>query len=368
MCTGTERRIQLPVSRGRAPGKNRIHPAEAAEQRDRAQQLPATNVLKARPSRTGAEGKGTVQEPEARRIEPELHDERMRLVRDEADIAQGRYGDLFDCAPVGYLTLGRDGSIRSVNLAGATLLGSDRSRLLDRRFGSLVAGEARSVFSHFLGKVFTGPTRELCELPLLNEGGLPRFVQMEAVADASGQMCHAAIMDIHESALAMKRLVDALFDFSRIAQVEMRREALDLSAMAKAVVLALKLAKPESRVAFRVAEGITGNGDAGLCRIVMDILIGNAWQHTADGAGTVIEFGMTELGGKPVFFVCDNGPGFDMARAGQIFVPFQRIPGADAPSLGCGMAIVKRIVKRHGGRVWAESGPGEGATFFYTLE
>ena len=173
---------------------------------------------------------------------------------------------------------------------------------------------------------------------------------------------------ISANTLRMERLIASLLVFSRAARVEICRETLDLSAMAQEVFADLKLAEPENRVEFRVAEGITGQGDADLCRIVLDNLVGNAWKCSDNRAGTVIEFGMTELGGKPVYFVCDNGPGFDMAHAGKIFAPFQRIPGMNASGHGIGLATVKRIVKRHGGRVWAESSPGEGATFFYTLE
>lgn len=166
----------------------------------------------------------------------------------------------------------------------------------------------------------------------------------------------------------MNGLIVSLLDFSRVARVKIRRETFDLSAMAKAVAAELRKAKPENRVTFLIGEGLTGKGDAGLCRIVLENLMGNAWKHTVNRAGAVIELGMTELGGKPVCFICDNGPGFDMAGAGKLFMPFQQLPGTDDRGHGIGLATVKRIVQRHGGRVWAESSPGEGATFFYTLE
>ena len=173
---------------------------------------------------------------------------------------------------------------------------------------------------------------------------------------------------ITEATLRLKLLIASLLDFSHVTRVELRRENVDLSAMAGAVAGELKQGDPESRVRFLIPAGLRVQGDASLCRIVLNNLIGNAWKHAISRAELVIEFGMTELGGKPVCFVCDNGPGFDMADAGKLFAPFQRIPGTDAQGHGVGLATVKRIVKRHGGRVWAESRPGEGATFFFTLE
>jgi len=134
------------------------------------------------------------------------------------------------------------------------------------------------------------------------------------------------------------------------------------------VAAELALAEPERRVTFRIGEGITGNGDAGLWRIVLDNLIGNAWKYTGKREEKLIEFGMTEVDGKPACFVRDNGPGFDMVLADKLFMPFQRISGTEVEGHGIGLATVERIVRRHGGKVWAESEPGKGATFFFTLE
>jgi light-regulated signal transduction histidine kinase (bacteriophytochrome) len=159
-----------------------------------------------------------------------------------------------------------------------------------------------------------------------------------------------------------------LLELTRATRDDMLREPLDLSAMAHAVAADLESVRPESRATFLISERVTANGDAELCRIVLDNLMDNAWKHSVSQVEMVIEFGMTELAGKPVYFVSDNGPCLDMAQAGKLFVPFQRIPGRDAEWQGTSLASVKRIVKRHGGRVWVESSPGEGETFFFTLE
>jgi signal transduction histidine kinase len=173
---------------------------------------------------------------------------------------------------------------------------------------------------------------------------------------------------IYDATLRMKALISSQLDFARLTRVALRRERIDLSEMAKQVAAELRLTEPQRLVTFRVARGVTVNGDPGLCRSVLDNLIGNAWKYSSGREKTVIEFGVRRLGGKPVCFVRDNGPGFDMAWAVQLFVPFQRIPGTAVEGHGIGMATVDKIIRRHGGRVWAESKPGGGASFYFTLE
>jgi PAS domain S-box-containing protein len=209
-------------------------------------------------------------------------------------------------------------------------------------------------------------SHDLCT-PLASITGFSQ-VLLTLCEDQLDEKAKGYLQGVSDGTLRMKWLIASLLDFSRVARVGLRRETVDLSAVAHAVAGELKQTQPEGRGRFVIADGVTVNGDAGLCRVVLDNLIGNAWKHSARGADTVIEFGRTELGGKPVFFVCDNGPGFDVAHAGQLFMPFQRIPGTEPQGHGIGLSTVKRIVQRHGGRVWAESSPGEGATFFFTLE
>ena len=512
-----------------------------------------------------------LHELQVHQIELEMQNEELLQARDEAEAALGKYTDLYDFAPVGYFTLDREGIIRSLNLTGAALLGVERSRLIDRRFGLFVAVETGPVFTAFLGKVFTSPVKEECEVMLLKEGNSPHFVHVEAIANPSGQECRIVVMDIterrraqdalrkseelfriqvecvkdtaifmldaqgnvlnwnagaerlkgyraeeiigkhfscfypeedragdkpaedlikaatekqvksvgwrvrkdgsrfwaeviitalhdgngnlqgfskvtrditehklaeeeierlhtdlaaraneleganieleafnysvshdlrkpltainsycqvvqelcgnklddkckgyigeiYEGTLRMNRLIDTLLDFSRVSRVELRHERVDLSKMAKEVALGLKVSGPERQVTFRIAAGITADGDAALLRVVLDNLIGNAWKYTGSREETVIEFGVMEVEGKPAFFVRDNGPGFDTAHADKLFIPFERLPGTNVEGHGIGLATVERIVKRHGGRVWAESKPDEGATFFFTLE
>ena len=190
----------------------------------------------------------------------------------------------------------------------------------------------------------------------------------EVCGDKLDEECKSYIREAYDGTWRMNRLIDALLNFSRLAHVEPHRETVDLSAMAHEVAAELKRAEPGRPVSFRIAAGIVAVGDAGLLRVVLDNLIGNAWKYTVDRVETVIEFGMTEFEGSPACFVRDNGPGFDMAHADKLFMPFQQLPGTDVEGHGIGLATVERIVSRHGGRVWAESKPGEGATFYFTLE
>jgi signal transduction histidine kinase len=110
------------------------------------------------------------------------------------------------------------------------------------------------------------------------------------------------------------------------------------------------------------------HADASLLRVVLNNLLGNAWKYTCTREKATIELGETEVDGIPTFFVRDNGPGFDKADADKLFTPFQRLPGTEAyKGFGIGLATVERIVRRHGGKIWADGEPDKGATFYFTL-
>lgn len=176
------------------------------------------------------------------------------------------------------------------------------------------------------------------------------------------------LQEIHQGTQRMEQLIDTLLEFSRVTRVTMVRKSVDLSAMAKAVAAELTLRGSDQQSNFRIAEGLEAEGDPELLRVVLNNLLGNAWKYAGGRAWAVIDFGRSEADGVPVFFVRDNGPGFNMAHAEQLFLPFQRLPGTEVEGHGIGLATVERIVRRHGGRIWAESEPGRGATFWFTLE
>jgi signal transduction histidine kinase len=190
----------------------------------------------------------------------------------------------------------------------------------------------------------------------------------ELCGDQLNEECMGYLQETSNGVFRMNRLIEALLNFSRLGHVEPRREAVDLSAMAQVVAAGLKLAEPGRRVTFLIADGVGADGDAALLRVVMDNLLGNAWKYNGTRDEGFIEFGTTEIDGKPAYFVRDNGTGFDMTNAAKLFIPFQRLPGAEEfKGFGIGLATVERIIRRHGGKIWAEGGPDKGATFWFTL-
>ena len=166
----------------------------------------------------------------------------------------------------------------------------------------------------------------------------------------------------------MGHLIDDMLNLSRVTRVDFRREQVDLTAVAKAVVAELRKAEPGREVEFVVADGLVADVDARLLRVVLDNLIGNAWKFTGKQAKARIEFGCTDEDGSRVYFVRDNGVGFDMTFSAKLFGAFQRLHAmSEFPGTGIGLATVQRVIRRHGGRVWAEAELGRGATFFFTL-
>ena len=170
-------------------------------------------------------------------------------------------------------------------------------------------------------------------------------------------------------ALKMGLLIDDLLKLSQIARQQMRLGSIDLSALAWEVAGELQLEAPERKVEWVIAPQVAAEGDAGLLRVVLQNLMGNAWKYSAKCAGSRIEFGVCERKGRPAYFVRDNGAGFDAEYSDKLFGAFQRLhsPG-EFSGTGIGLATVKRIIDRHGGEVGAEGRVGEGATFYFTLQ
>jgi len=166
----------------------------------------------------------------------------------------------------------------------------------------------------------------------------------------------------------MGQLIDDLLNLSRITRTEMLRVTVDLSGIAKRVSGRLRELEPERRAECIIAEGLTANGDERLLNIALENLLGNAWKFTGKQDRTVIEFGVFAEGVSRAFFVKDNGAGFDMTYAAKLFSPFQRLHrNEDFPGTGIGLATVKRVIERHGGRVWIEGEKNNGTTVYFTL-
>lgn len=166
----------------------------------------------------------------------------------------------------------------------------------------------------------------------------------------------------------MGELIDDLLSLSRITREEMQRQPVNLSALANDIATQLKKDQPDRVVQFDIQEGQTVQGDARLLRIALENLLGNAWKYTSKKASARIEFGCTENDGEQVYYVRDDGVGFDMKYAHKLFGSFQRLHQDDEfPGSGIGLATVARIIHRHGGRVWAEAEVNKAATFYFTL-
>jgi len=173
---------------------------------------------------------------------------------------------------------------------------------------------------------------------------------------------------IRSASRYMGQLIEALLRLSRVARMELHSSVVDLSKLARMVARDLAERDSGRRVEFAIAGGVSALGDANLLRVVLENLLGNAWKFTDKREDARIEFGVETGRGAPVYWVRDNGAGFDMQYVGKLFSPFQRLhPASEFPGTGIGLATVRRVVHRHAGRVWAESAAGQGTTIRFTL-
>jgi light-regulated signal transduction histidine kinase (bacteriophytochrome) len=187
----------------------------------------------------------------------------------------------------------------------------------------------------------------------------------EAALDEQGK---DYLRRIRAATRRMADLIDDLLNLSRVTRREMRRERVDLSAIARAVAVQLQRADPDRRVEWIIADGIIASGDDSLLRLALENLLGNAWKFTRPRPHARVELGPAPEHGPAVYAVRDNGVGFDMTYADKLFGAFQRLHAAhEFPGTGIGLATVHRVVTRHGGRIWAEAEPGTGARFYFTL-
>ncbi len=173
---------------------------------------------------------------------------------------------------------------------------------------------------------------------------------------------------IRDASQTMSQLIDDMLRLSRIGRAELHITRVDLSRMAATIADELQAAGPDHRAEFVVAPGVNAVGDWHLLQILMRNLMENSWRYTSDCRDPSIQFGTTSRGERQVYFVKDNGIGFDMKYADKLFKPFQRLHTSRKYSgTGIGLAIAERVVQRHGGRIWAEAESGKGATFYFTL-
>ncbi|BAY89097.1 MULTISPECIES: GAF domain-containing protein [unclassified Tolypothrix] len=174
---------------------------------------------------------------------------------------------------------------------------------------------------------------------------------------------------IRSATQRMGQLIDDLLNLSRLMRSEMQLEFVDLSALARQICTEMQERHPRQQVEYIIQPGLMARGDSRLLQMLLTNLLDNAWKFTSKHTQAKIEVGaITQASGIPVYFIRDDGAGFDMAYANKLFSPFQRLHRIDEfPGTGIGLAIVQRIVHRHGGRVWAEGIVEQGATFYFTL-
>ncbi|HEX3764302.1 MAG TPA: ATP-binding protein [Kofleriaceae bacterium] len=191
---------------------------------------------------------------------------------------------------------------------------------------------------------------------------------IEDHADRLDADARARLDRIAAGAVRMSEIIDALLSLARLSRPATRREPVDLTRLAHEVVDQLRAGEPGRQVEFIAARDLVVEGDPDLLRVVLDNLLGNAWKFTSKQREARIELGRDDAGGGSAYYIRDNGAGFDMALADRLFAPFKRLHTvSEFAGTGIGLATVQRIVRRHGGRIWADSAPSRGATFHFTL-
>ena len=176
------------------------------------------------------------------------------------------------------------------------------------------------------------------------------------------------VQRLQDSTKNMSALIDDLLNFARASTSTLKRDEVNLSAIALRIAGDLRSSEPTRNLDFVIADLPPVEADSGLMRIVMDNLLRNAWKYTSHHAKACIEFGAKLIDGRRVYFVRDDGAGFDPTRTGEIFQPFHRLHSkSQFPGTGIGLATVQRILARHGGEIWAEGSVEKGATFYFTL-
>ena len=233
------------------------------------------------------------------------------------------------------------------------------SRVQERTRELEVSNQELEAFSYSVSHDLRAPLRTI--------DGFSLALQ-EDFADKLNAEGRDYITRVRSGVQRMGSLIDALLQLSRVTRSDVAREQVDMSQLVTGVFSEMRAATPERNVETVVQPGVTAQGDARLLRVAFENLIGNAWKFTSKMPHARIEFGSDQREGRPVYFIRDNGAGFDMQYVDRLFTAFQRLHGdREFKGSGIGLATVSRIVRRHHGRIWAESEVGRGATFYFTL-
>ena len=232
-------------------------------------------------------------------------------------------------------------------------------RVRERTLDLEASNRELEAFCYSIAHDLSAPLRAMgCYSSILQEEYSDRL-------DAAGRQ---HLLRIESASVRMGRLIDDQLRLAKLTRCALCRKEVNLSAMTLDVINGCRCREPERRVEATVAPGVVADGDPELVRLVLENLLDNAWKYTGAKPCASIEFGSSSHPGETVYFLRDNGIGFDMAYAHKIFIPFERLHRiGEFTGTGVGLAMVQRIVHRHGGRVWAEGEEGKGAAFFFTL-
>jgi light-regulated signal transduction histidine kinase (bacteriophytochrome) len=232
-------------------------------------------------------------------------------------------------------------------------------RVADRTAALEAANKELEAFSYSVSHDLRTPLRSI--------DGFSQAL-LEDYGDVLDKTGHDYLRRVRAAAQRMAELIDDMIMLARVTRSEMHRTTVDLSALAQSIAANLQAADPDRQGTWQIAENVTAEGDTRLLRVALENLLGNAWKFTGKQPTATITFGTTDRDGERVYFVRDDGAGFDMTYANKLFGAFQRLHDLNEfPGTGIGLATVARIIHRHGGRVWAEGAVGKGATFYFTL-
>jgi signal transduction histidine kinase len=232
-------------------------------------------------------------------------------------------------------------------------------RVEERTAQLLAANRELESFSYTVAHDLRGPLEIISNISYLMQKHEPG-----ALADENDPMLEKLTASVAE----MSNIIDDLLNLSRATSAGLHLKQLDLSAIAITILEDLTAAHPEREVKTSVQLGCHANADKGLMQVVLQNLLRNAWKFTSRNSSAKIEFGCFQSGAETVYFVRDNGAGFDQRMAGRLFKPFQRLHAeSDFSGTGIGLATVQRVITRHEGRIWAEGEVGKGAVFYFTL-
>lgn len=256
---------------------------------------------------------------------------------------------------IGFLTDAFNEMLQEIRELNADL----ERRVLTRTRELRVANEELEAFSSAVSHDLRGPLRRIATFSELLE---------EELGLGTTPAARDALQRIRAAVKHVDNLINVLLELSRLSQAKLQRQPVDLSAMAREIVAGLRQAHPERDVRVSVPDGLVVQGDPMLLRVVIENLLHNAWKFTSRHATAHIEFGCRNVDHGVHYFVHDDGAGFDPRHAENLFKPFQRLHSRDEfEGTGVGLTTVKRIVERHGGRLWAEGEVERGATFWFSL-